>query len=242
MNYIEVLIVAFVSLIGVLVSGYIIYNSYTDYKRARREIKRNDYSLEQRKRDKKILTISSITVPLVTILLVLVMVPKFIFLANKGILDKGEYYLFEIRNSEMAQENEENTYLDDNNLNAGLYKGDADRFLKVSNISSLKQYDIILFETENGYDATRITQVNSANFTTRKDSLTNDVIVSFSSIKGLYQKRETFISTLNYLDSSPSIYIITALLLITYGYYLFSAISKKKLEKLYDHKEEKKEN
>ena len=144
----------------------------------------------------------------------------------------SKYQLLVVTSDSMAYKNEDNTYLDENNLNNQFKTNDLILIEKVSSYDEINLYDIICYQDSNQLVIHRVID-NSFNsyFITKGDAnLNSDPIrVSFNQVIGKYTnfKIENIGEFILFTKSIDGICLFIDLLMILASYLICDEITKK---------------
>ncbi len=192
-------------------------------------IKKKFKKLRLSRKKKRLL--KSFNIILNTLAIVLIIFLESMILISNNILP-SKYQLLVVTSDSMAYKNEDNTYLDENNLNNQFKTNDLIIIEKVSSYDEINLYDIICYQDSNQLVIHRVID-NSSNsyFITKGDAnLNSDPIrVSFNQVIGKYTnfKIENIGEFILFTKSIDGICLFIDLLMILASYLICDEITKK---------------
>lgn len=204
-----------------------------------KDVKKGKYDISILKKKFKKLQLSrkkkrllkSCNIILNTLAIVLIIFLGSMILISNNILP-SKYQLLVVTSDSMAYKNEDNTYLDENNLNNQFKTNDLIIIEKVSSYDEINLYDIICYQDSNQLVIHRVID-NSSNsyFITKGDAnLNSDPIrVSFNQVIGKYTnfKIENIGEFILFTKSIDGICLFIDLLMILASYLICDEITKK---------------
>lgn len=204
-----------------------------------KDVKKGKYDISILKKKFKKLQLSrkkkrllkSCNIILNTLAIVLIIFLGSMILISNNILP-SKYQLLVVTSDSMAYKNEDNTYLDENNLNNQFKTNDLILIEKVSSYDEINLYDIICYQDSNQLVIHRVID-NSSNsyFITKGDAnLNSDPIrVSFNQVIGKYTnfKIENIGEFILFTKSIDGICLFIDLLMILASYLICDEITKK---------------
>ena len=204
-----------------------------------KDVKKGKYDISILKKKFKKLQLSrkkkrllkSCNIILNTLAIVLIIFLGSMILISNNILP-SKYQLLVVTSDSMAYKNEDNTYLDENNLNNQFKTNDLILIEKVSSYDEINLYDIICYQDSNQLVIHRVID-NSFNsyFITKGDAnLNSDPIrVSFNQVIGKYTnfKIENIGEFIFFTKSIDGICLFIDLLMILASYLICDEITKK---------------
>lgn len=204
-----------------------------------KDVKKGKYDISILKKKFKKLQLSrkkkrllkSCNIILNTLAIVLIIFLGSMILISNNILP-SKYQLLVVTSDSMAYKNEDNTYLDENNLNNQFKTNDLILIEKVSSYDEINLYDIICYQDSNQLVIHRVID-NSSNsyFITKGDAnLNSDPIrVSFNQVIGKYTnfKIENIGEFIFFTKSIDGICLFIDLLMILASYLICDEITKK---------------
>ena len=204
-----------------------------------KDVKKGKYDISILKKKFKKLQLSrkkkrllkSCNIILNTLAIVLIIFLGSMILISNNILP-SKYQLLVVTSDSMAYKNEDNTYLNENNLNNQFKTNDLILIEKVSSYDEINLYDIICYQDSNQLVIHRVID-NSSNsyFITKGDAnLNSDPIrVSFNQVIGKYTnfKIENIGEFILFTKSIDGICLFIDLLMILASYLICDEITKK---------------
>ena len=215
MLFAEVFIAILLFILFVVAMGFLISFKRDKIKKVKEGIEENSFSIDEYKAENKQKRKKSLIVEILLGCLLLISSSIFVtsLVLRSPNISKNSFFV-SINSESMAQVDPNNTYIQENNIESKIYKYDICKFNIVNDLDDVKQYDIILYRTtNNGKEilvAHRIIKVNEDyTFEVRGDANkeSDKTDLGFNDIVGVFEKRMSFASFLNYLTYTPGFYI-----------------------------------
>ena len=218
MQFAEIFIGILLLILFIVSMGFLISFKRDKITKIQVGIEENSFSIEEYKLEQKQKRKKSLAVEIC--LGILLAISSVIFITSMALrspkLNKNSVVV-SIQSESMALVDSENTYIQENNIENKIYKYDVCRFNKVNSEDEIKLYDIILYRSSNNNKpiliAHRVIKINEdKTFEVRGDANkeSDKTDLSFNDVIGVFEKRLSFPSFLNYLTYTPGFYVFFA--------------------------------
>jgi hypothetical protein len=230
-SYIEILILVFLCLIGVILTLWVGYLGIVRYRKANEETQDGSYDRSKNEELGHTMVRSAWITGLSAFVLVALLVPKMVFSAHGDIIEEKDSYWVMVTDDSMASVSSENADLTQARLADPVYRYDALVFSK--DTSGLKTFDVVFYEDVGRVAIARYLGPDSqGQAILEKDALPQSkVSLPLAQILGIRTARKGFLSFLLYLGSSAAIYVMIGFLLADEALYLVLASKTRHLNR-----------
>ena len=234
MQFSEIIIAVFLGLILLVASIYLTHFSCQKYKKKKEVLAEGEYYYEEKSKKGLALNI---------VLYIYLSIAAFVFITNMVYRSSpyinNQYYV-SVNSNSMAAPLSSNTYLVSNNLKNQIAQYDVAVFDKLEN-QEIKLYDIVLFKRDNKLIVHRVVEIvdeNSCYVQGDNNPVRDEGVVNRNDLQGIYKKKLTFMSFVNYLGYTPGLYVSLAGVTYLIASSLTFEILNNKLDKKYKQTEE----